>query len=109
MTKAAKKKAKVSTAEEIPELVLPNWRLFGKRDDPPHRRHVMAECTITNEYGVEIRVRLAANWPRTKWYVSASYVDHPRRASNAISTTSAKRAAEWEAAVKSGRVKIAKS
>ena len=92
-----------------PILILPAWRLFGRRGDPPHRRHTIAECTLKNEYGVELRVTLSANWPRTKWWVSAVYVAHSMRASGTLSTTSAKRAAEWESAVQTGQVKIAKS
>lgn len=106
---AAKKKSTVSAVAEVPGLVLPAWRLFGKRDDPPNRHHVIAECVITNEHGVKRRVRLTANWPQTRWYVSAVYAEHPVRASGAISTTSEKVAAGWEAAIRAGRVRIAKS
>lgn len=106
---AAKRKSTVSAVAEVPELVLPAWRLFGKRDDPPNRHHVIAECTITNEHGVTQRVRLAANWPQTRWYVSAIYTEHPTRASGAISTVSKKTATDWEAAIRAGRVRIAKS
>lgn len=108
MTTAKRKPTASTMSAEIPKLVLPAWRLFKKQDDPPHRHHEIAECVIVNERGVKRRVRLTANWPRTRWYVSASYVEHPTRASGPISTSSAKRAAEWEAAVRAGRVRIEK-
>lgn len=98
----------MTRSSAVTELVLPTWRLFRKQDDPPNRHHEIAECVIVNEHGVKRRVRLTANWPRTRWYVSASYVEHPTRASGPISTSSAKPAAGWEAAVRAGRVRIEK-
>ena len=98
---------KTKPTTEAPSLVLPRFALFARVDDPPHRHHEIAECVITNEHGVTMRVALVSNWPRTKWWVSAVYANEPVRASNTLTTTSAKRAAEWEAAVRTGRVRIA--
>lgn len=102
-------RARTGRPASAPDLVLPRFALFARVDDPPHRKHTIAECEIVNEHGVALKVTLASNWPRTKWWVSAVYADAPSRASATLVTTSAKRAAEWEAAVRAGRVRIAKT
>jgi hypothetical protein len=87
-------------------LVLPAFSLFGPDNDPPHRQETIAECTITNEYGVQRRVTLVTNHPGTRWWVFAVYVTGWARASGTLSTGSRTKAEAWEAAIRAGRVRI---
>lgn len=107
MIKVAKKK-QAAPGGGPAELVLPGWKLqFGRRDDPPHRRRIVAECEIANEHGTKLKILLVSNWPRTKWWARALYLPATMRASATLATTSAKKAAEWEAAIRAERVRIA--
>lgn len=95
--------------KRAPTLVLPRFSLFGPDNDPPRRQRPIAACTITNAYSVQIRVAMVAGHRGTRWWISAVYVNGWARASATLATTSAKRAAEWEAAIRAGRVRIAES
>lgn len=95
-------------------VLLPPFRPLDRMCDPPHKKHVIVTYDKPNEHGVVTRFQLSSNWPGTRWYLTATMnPDHSYhggiRASNGIATGSAKRAVEWERAVREGRVGVAPS
>ena len=84
-------------------ITLPPFTFKEPNRDPPHRQHVEAEQIIDG-----IRFRVASNWPRTRWWLTASNVEGGffARRSNGLTTGSEKKAAEWTSAVRAGQVRI---
>ena len=82
-------------------LVLPGFSLFESGGHAPHRQRTI-ETFIDNR---GTKYTLAANWPRTRWWLSAAGGGF--RASNTASTGSQEIAERWEKAVREGRVRTA--
>lgn len=92
-------------------ITLPKVSLLDPMADPPHRHKVLAERVITNEHGARVRIRCITNWPETRWWLTAGYVERDGgvhyRASNGMTTGSSTKAEAWKAALAHGEVKIA--
>jgi hypothetical protein len=79
-------------------LVLPGFSLFNAGGRVPNRHRLLASHTSSN--GVVFSVE--ANWPRTKWWASASKQGY--RMSNTAATGNRAVAEKWIAAVTRGDV-----
>jgi hypothetical protein len=86
-------------------LRLPDASFLVTNQDPPHRHHIVAERDFKHRDAL-IRVCVASNWSRNKWFVSAFYVEAHLRASQSLATSSKKVATEWVRGVVSGQVML---
>jgi len=81
--------------------------LLVKDQDPPHRHRVVVERDFKAEGRPTLtRVKVAANWPENKWYVSAFNLHSGLRSSRSIATSSKSVADQWIYAVVSGQVEL---
>lgn len=86
-------------------IILPPFTFTKPDRDPPHRQRVEAERIIDG-----VRFRVIANWPRTRWWLTAfnSEGEFFARRSNGLVTSSAEKAAKWVRSVKAGEVQLAR-
>lgn len=86
-------------------ITLPPFTFSQPNRDPPHRNRIEAERIMEG-----VRFRVVANWPRTRWWLTAFRAGESffARRSNGLVTGSEKRAREWIRAVKAGEVQIGK-
>lgn len=87
-------------------VALPSWSFLAPNRDPPHRHHVLARNVVPNEHGVPITYEVAANWPKTRWWLSASFTGHGTRAANGLTTTKREVAEAWARDVQVGDVRV---
>lgn len=84
---------------------------FGENTDPPHRHRILAQADVRGAGGGgTARVKVVSNWPETRWWLTATWIDSDGklrwRATTGAATGKAEVAAAWRKAVKAGRIRF---